>query len=71
MSDCVRETLCTNCVHRNVCSLKMSYLELLTKLPSVSPDFSLILSCKYYLKEAQTLRTNMADLMPDTRVVYY
>lgn len=59
MSDCVRETSCTHCIHREVCSLKMSYLDTLTKLPCISPDFNLTLSCRHYSKEVPALRTNM------------
>lgn len=58
MSDCVRETLCTYCIHREVCSIKMAYLGTLNKLPCISPDFNLTLSCRHYSKEVPALRTN-------------
>lgn len=68
MSDCVRETLCTHCIHREVCSIKMSYLDTLTKLPCVSPDFNLTLSCRHYSKEVPALRTNMPNYNPIANV---
>lgn len=61
MHDCVRETLCTHCIHREVCSIKMSYFDTLNKLTRINTDFSLTLSCKHYLQETPTLRTNMLN----------
>lgn len=29
MNDCVKETLCTNCLHRSVCIYKNDYLKIL------------------------------------------
>lgn len=58
MSNCVRETLCTHCIHREVCSIKMTYLDTLNKLPCVNSDFTATLSCKHYSGEAPDPRTN-------------
>ena len=64
MTDCVKETLCTHCIHREICSIKMSYLDTLNKLPAINSDFSLTLSCKHYSQETPILRTNMLDRTP-------
>lgn len=66
MTDCVRETLCTHCIHREVCSIKTSYLDTLVNLPHVRPDFALGLTCKHYSKKEPTLRTNMFDTLSTT-----
>lgn len=58
MTNCVKETMCTHCVHRQVCSIKTIYLDTLKKLPNVSSDFTVSLSCRYYLKDVPDPRTN-------------
>lgn len=59
MPNCVKETLCTHCAHREVCSIRVLYLETLNKLPNINSDFTVTLSCKYYSREAPDPRTNM------------
>lgn len=58
MNEIVRETICTHCIHRNVCSIKKSYLETLEKLPDVDHYFRLILSCNHHQKEVSNPRDN-------------
>ena len=36
MSDCVKETLCTSCIHRSVCSYKNDYLNAVRAVNEVS-----------------------------------
>ena len=64
MTDYVRETLCTNCIHREICAIKTTYLDTLNKLPGIDTDFSLTLSCKHYSKEVPALKTNMPNYNP-------
>lgn len=66
MTDCVRETLCTHCIHREVCSIKTSYLDTLVKLPYVRPDFALTLTCRHYSKKVSTPRTSLLDTLITT-----
>lgn len=63
MTDCVRETLCTHCIHRGIYSIKTSYLDTLAKLPYVRPDFTLELTCRYYSKEVPTLGINVLNTL--------
>lgn len=50
MSECVKETECTNCVHRQVCGFKEDYLKALEKFHDCVCDerFELKFHCKYY-----------------------
>lgn len=57
MTNCVRETLCTHCIHREVCSIRVLYLETLNKLPNTNSDFTATLSCKYYMSEVPEQKT--------------
>ena len=38
MADCVKETLCTRCVHRGVCRYTEDYLEVLKAVESITVD---------------------------------
>lgn len=58
MTNCVRETLCTHCIHREVCSIRVLYLETLNKLPNTNSDFTATLNCKYYVSENPDPKTN-------------
>lgn len=48
MSRSCKETLCTSCIHLNVCSIKDDYLKILDTLPKYADDFDLTLHCKHY-----------------------
>lgn len=66
MSSCVKETLCTHCIHREVCSIKTIYLDTLKKLPDISSDFTVSLSCRYYSREVPDPRTNAISYSDST-----
>lgn len=51
MSEAVKETICTNCMHKDVCCYKKSYLETAELLPNVNDIFNVTLFCRYYRKE--------------------
>lgn len=70
MSDCVRETVCTHCIHREICSLKMTYLETLSNLPCINSDFAVTLSCKHYSREVPDPRTNTFTYSDSTNRLY-
>ena len=70
MADCVKETLCTHCIHREICSIKMSYLDTLNKLPAINSDFSLTLSCKHYSREVPDPRQNTFTYSDSTNHLY-
>lgn len=36
MDDCVKETLCTNCLHRSVCKYKNDYLKILEAIKNAT-----------------------------------
>lgn len=50
MGECVMETECTHCVHREVCGIKIEYLDLLSKLPEQvdNSNFAIKVSCRYH-----------------------
>ena len=50
MSECVKETECTNCSHKMVCSIKENYLKLFEKFQGLYDDklFSVKIHCKNY-----------------------
>ena len=39
MSDCVKETLCTKCEHREVCKYKLDYLKVMESVNNASVCF--------------------------------
>ena len=39
MSDCVKETLCTRCEHRNVCKYKEDYLKVVESIYNANVCF--------------------------------
>jgi hypothetical protein len=67
MSEAVRETICTHCSHREVCAIEMTYLETLERLPLISPQFDLTLTCKHYQKEVPNPRFDENTLPPPRR----
>ena len=62
MSEAVQETICTHCSHREVCAIKMTYLETLKKLPPISPDFEITLACRHYQKTVPNPRLNLTEV---------
>lgn len=50
MSESCKETLCMDCAHLGVCSIKNDYLRILESLPKCDDNFSLQLSCKHFMK---------------------
>ncbi len=66
MFDGVRETLCTRCVHREVCAYKDTYLRYLERLVKFNNEYSDDISfikkedpnCKFFSKKSDSnLRT--------------
>jgi hypothetical protein len=70
MTDCVMETLCTHCIHLEVCSLKTTYLKTLSNLPRVNSDFTVTLSCEHYSQEVPDPRTNTFTYSDSTNRLY-
>lgn len=70
MTNCVKETLCTHCTHREVCSIRVLYLETLNKLPNINSDFEVTLSCKYFSSEVPDPRTNMLTYSDSTNSLF-
>lgn len=64
MNGGVRETVCTNCVHREVCMYKQSYLEYLDACEKLYSDYKDDISfirkidpdCKHCIKESSIMR---------------
>ena len=59
----VRKTICTSCVHLNVCRYKSELLETVKRLDDIIPIdsdiFSYVLTCKdYIIKPYSTIRYN-------------
>lgn len=48
MGESCNETLCTNCIHLNVCAIKADYLKIFEMLPKHDDNFSLKVGCKHY-----------------------
>jgi hypothetical protein len=70
MTNCVMETLCTHCIHQEVCSLKTTYLKTLSNLPRVNSDFTVTLSCEHYSREVPNPRTNTFTCSDSTNRLY-
>lgn len=70
MADCVMETLCTHCIHREVCSLKTTYLKTLSDLPRVNSDFTVTLSCRNHQREVTKPRTNTFTYSDSTNHIF-
>ena len=63
MSDCVKVTECTGCIHREVCKHKESYLKVCDAASNINVTlFDCIgyieVNCKYYLRASDTIRSN-------------
>ena len=48
MGESCNKTLCTNCIHLNVCAIKADYLKIFEMLPTHDDNFSLKVGCKHY-----------------------
>ena len=73
----VRETICTSCVHLNVCRYKSELLETVKRLDDIIPvdndRFSYVLNCKdYSIKPYSTIRyiTNSTNSTNTTNTDY-
>lgn len=49
MGELCKETLCTNCIHLNVCAIKADCLKIFEMLPKHDDNFSLKVCCKHYI----------------------
>lgn len=58
MSELCKETLCTNCIHCSICSIKADYLKIFETLPKHDDNFSLKVYCRYYIGNAATKLRN-------------
>lgn len=65
MSESGKETLCMDCAHLGVCSIKNDYLRILESLPKCDDNFSLQLSCKHFMKYIYQ-RDNLIDYITST-----
>lgn len=65
MSECVKETECTKCIHRRVCGFKEDYLKALEKLHDCGCDerFEAKLHCNYceYTQAKTAISMNCDD----------
>ena len=66
MDESFKETLCTSCIHLNVCSIKDGYLKILDTLPKYADDFSLTLHCKHYSESAKNKFNSLLDYVTTT-----
>lgn len=57
MGESHNETLCTNCIHLNVCAIKADYLKIFEMLPKHDDNFSLKVGCKHYF-DTTTIKLN-------------
>lgn len=48
MGESCNETLCTSCIHRDECIIKVDYLKIFEMLPKHDDIFSLKVGCKHY-----------------------
>ena len=62
MGESCNETLCTSCIHRDVCIIKVDYLKIFEMLPKHDDNFSLKVGCKHYFPTKQFYKT-MNDLI--------
>lgn len=49
MSELCKETLCTSCIHRDVCAIKDDLLKIFEMLPKHDDNFSLKVYCRHYI----------------------
>ena len=54
MSELCKETLCTSCIHLNVCAIKDDCLKIFETLPKHDDNFSLKVCCKHYIGSTTT-----------------
>lgn len=62
MGESCNETLCTNCIHLNVCAIKADYLKIFKMLPKHDDNFSLKVGCKYYFGTTTKLNNSTIKL---------
>ena len=58
MSELCKETLCTNCIHLNVCAIKDDFLKIFEMLPKHDDNFSLKVCCRHYIGTTTTTLRN-------------
>ena len=61
MSEFCKETLCTSCIHRNVCAIKDDCLKIFEMLPKYDDNFSLKVCCKHYIGSTTTKLHNYSS----------
>ena len=49
MDESCKETLCTSCIHLNVCAIKADYLKIFEMFPEHDDNFSLKVCCRHYI----------------------
>lgn len=56
----VKETLCTNCIHRDVCVYKDGFLEMNKKVENIltMTRFFCELRCPYYFRKSEIILDN-------------
>lgn len=66
----VKETICTSCIHLNVCRYKNELLEIVKHLDDIIPidngRFSYVLNCKDYSIKPYSTTKNIAENITDT-----
>ena len=55
-----KETICTRCIHKNVCEYKSSYLKILEQIDGldIHDPFTVTLDCKYRIQNITTRGVN-------------
>lgn len=71
MSELCKETLCTNCIHCSICSIKADYLKIFETLPKHDDNFSLKVCCKHYFEYNTTKFSNSITSGPINGLVNY
>lgn len=53
-----KETICTRCIHKNVCEYMSSYCNLLEQIDDldIHDPFTVALTCKYLIQDIRILR---------------
>ena len=55
-----KETICTHCIHKNVCEYMSSYCNILKQIDSldIHAPFTVTLNCKYLIQNIATKGVN-------------
>lgn len=71
MDESCKETLCTSCIHRDICIIKVDYLKIIEMLPKHDDNFSLKVCCRHYFGYNTTKLSNSITIGSTNGLVNY